>query len=684
MVTGIESVDSLLRSISIHARDNNYVKVIECYNKIHEIGNCINNIGVIALALHNLAVTYNHLGEYDKAIDYLMQILPMAKSANHTFAIAKTYLDLGEAYLGLDEYSKAISYCEMGLTISKELNEKALEMIAWGSLSNAYRFNKDYQKGVECVNNSIKIAEDFDDKYFLAKGYGTLGSLYCDLGDYSGAALHAQMAYDIYSEYNLLIEQGKQLNNLANALRKCGELDAAENNLKKAILIFDDYFKNIKHETFQYTTLLEYHARSYRLLQQILVNKGNYLEALEICEKIRDCSLVELLSNKKINENANTIPSTVDLSQIKKIAKTNKLTIICYSILFDKSCASYTRSPSQQSQLLIWLIKPDGNIVFHEVDLFKLWNENGVTLTGLVSHTRKLIDSSHSSIQECLCKLYELLISPIADDLPINEGSLITIIPDSTLSFMPFAALLNDNKYFIERYRVQMCSSFKMLNNTYQISNKNKSILGDSLVIGNPSFEISYNSNSDPPNQLPSLPHAQAEANAIAKLLKTDAIIGKQATKKAFFKLMENARYIHLATHGLLNDNWKDEKIPGVILLTPTEDDDGFLTSNEIMTLNLKNTEMVVLSACNTGLGKNMSDGSVGLSRSWLSAGIPTVVSSLWSVSDESTKYLMIKFYEFLNDQNKSDALRNAMLFTKLKYPKLRDWAAFVLMGNPI
>ena len=114
-----------------------------------------------------------------------------------------------------------------------------------------------------------------------------------------------------------------------------------------------------------------------------------------------------------------------------------------------------------------------------------------------------------------------------------------------------------------------------------------------------------------------------------------------------------------------------------------TMETDGILTTAEIFGLPL-NAELVVLSACQTGLGEISSDGVAGLSRAFLYAGASSLIVSLWSVSDEVTQDLMVKFYEELSrDGNKARALRAAQLATMKKYPHPKDWAGFVLVGQP-
>jgi CHAT domain-containing protein len=92
---------------------------------------------------------------------------------------------------------------------------------------------------------------------------------------------------------------------------------------------------------------------------------------------------------------------------------------------------------------------------------------------------------------------------------------------------------------------------------------------------------------------------------------------------------------------------------------------------------------MVVLSACKTGQGLLTGDGVIGLSRSLITAGVPSVVVSLWAVPDDPTALLMAKFYQkFQAEPNKAKAIRQAMLATKATYPDPLNWAAFTLIGE--
>ncbi len=206
------------------------------------------------------------------------------------------------------------------------------------------------------------------------------------------------------------------------------------------------------------------------------------------------------------------------------------------------------------------------------------------------------------------------------------------------------------------------------------------------LVLGNPTMPSVPPKPGDKPQQLPSLPGAEKEAIAIAPLLNTKAIIGSQGTKASVVQKMPSARIIHLATHGIFDDI---RGLGSAIALAPDSSPpkpgeiNGLLTAEEILNMKLQ-AELVVLSACDTGRGKITGDGVIGLSRSLISAGVPSVIVSLWSVPDSPTAQLMSQFYTNLLQRrmDKAQALRQAMLTTMKTHPNPRDWAAFTLIGE--
>jgi CHAT domain-containing protein len=192
---------------------------------------------------------------------------------------------------------------------------------------------------------------------------------------------------------------------------------------------------------------------------------------------------------------------------------------------------------------------------------------------------------------------------------------------------------------------------------------------------------------SDPVRRLSRIPGSAEEVKEIGRafkdtkrdareLLRTDAL-----EKNAKSDNMERYGYIHFAAHGIITDSFQAIALSQI----PGSQEDGLLTLGEIMNCRY-GAQLVVLSACETGLGRmERGEGVVGLTRAVMYAGSPAVMVSLWSVSDEGTKELMIGFYRNLIrlKMGKEEALRRAKLaMLKTRYDHPFFWAAFVMYGE--
>jgi CHAT domain-containing protein len=137
---------------------------------------------------------------------------------------------------------------------------------------------------------------------------------------------------------------------------------------------------------------------------------------------------------------------------------------------------------------------------------------------------------------------------------------------------------------------------------------------------------------------------------------------------------------VHFATHDELNE---DEPLSSALLLTPGEGEYGRLEVRELFGLELS-ARLVVLSACETGLGKlSRGDELVGLQRAFLYAGTPAVITTLWKVDDRASYELVRVFYEQLGVADAAAALRQAQRATLQAFPHPFAWAAFGLTGLP-
>jgi CHAT domain-containing protein len=288
--------------------------------------------------------------------------------------------------------------------------------------------------------------------------------------------------------------------------------------------------------------------------------------------------------------------------------------------------------------------------------------------------------AANSGGQSQLQQLHAKLIDPISQFLPTEPDEPVMFLPHAELFMVPFAALQDSSgRYLIEKHTLVSAPSVQVLQHTGRQRGDSEPD-GDAqiLIVGDPKMPALPPQFGDA--TLSQLPGTEQEARRIAALFETEALVGQHASETDVTRRMASARIIHLATHGLLDDFGSG--IPGAIALASSEDDDGLLTAMEIFQMRLR-ADLVVLSACDTGLGRITGDGVVGLSRSLIAAGAASAVVSLWQVPDDPTALLMIAFYENLTQgMSKAEALRHAMLATMGQHPDPYNWAAFTLIGE--
>ncbi len=201
----------------------------------------------------------------------------------------------------------------------------------------------------------------------------------------------------------------------------------------------------------------------YTILQQILVSRNQPEAALEISERGRARAFLELLATKVAPQSPESVPLP-NIKQIRQIAQQQKATLVEYSLIFDEFKVE-GKTQIRESELYIWVIKPTGEVVFRRSDLKPLWQQKDNSLRNLVNNSRQAIPGrSRSSLQQ----LYQLLIQPIADQLPTNPSARVVFIPQGSLFLVPFPALQQANgKYLIEQHTILTSPSIQLLAVTY-------------------------------------------------------------------------------------------------------------------------------------------------------------------------------------------------------------------------
>ncbi|MEH1765571.1 MAG: CHAT domain-containing protein [Nostoc sp.] len=673
-----------------------YAKAIEYYQQSLTIAREIKDRLGEGAALGNLGIVYRLLGEYASSIDYHQQSLVIFREIKNRLEEGNALGNLGTAYYELGGYAEAIEYHQQSLAIAREIKNRLEEGNALGNLGNTYFSLGDYPKAINYYQQKLKIAREIRSPQGEGESLGSLGLAYYALGDYPKAIDYYHQVLAITREIKDLAGEGASLNNLGLALYKFGNLPDAEKSLSLGIGVWESVRERLANNDSYKVSIFERQTAAYGLLQQVLIAQNKTKEALEISELGRSRAFVELLTSRLSGKNIDQIPEKPTISLLQQIAKQQNATLVEYSITVDEFKVEGKRKISE-SELYIWVIKRTGEVTFRKANLKPLWQKEKTTLDNLVTTSRNSIGARGTAFRGInvtynpnapkaknnLKRLHELLINPIADLLPKNSSDRVIFIPQLSLFLVPFAALQDaDGKYLIEKHTILTSPSIQVLDLTHKQKQRTgtKPIEGkDTLIVGNPTMPFLAPKIGETPQQLKPLPGAEQEAVAISKLLKTEPLIGNKATEATVVKRLPQARFVHLATHGIFDDI---QGLNSGIALAPSGKDDGLLTASQILDLKL-NAELVVLSACDTGRGRISGDGVIGLSRSFISAGVPSVLVSLWSVPDAPTALLMTEFYQNLQKgSDKAQALRQAMLTTMKTNPNPVDWAAFTLIGE--
>lgn len=351
----------------------------------------------------------------------------------------------------------------------------------------------------------------------------------------------------------------------------------------------------------------------------------------------------------------------------------------------------------KKNSIISKVVPYDSKKIKHLVSLFR----NGL------SNYSYIIDNQKKSFQqysESAHALYQLLISPIESEL--KSTTHLSIIPDGLLGHIPFEVLLTSTSqktttiaeasYLLKKYSISYSYSAALLLENYNNQNATRKSNHELLAIAatydervdSNLLEQKYRSYKDFQlrEQLNPIPQTAKEVQQLQARFKGKFLLGKEATETAFKQEAPHFGIIHLAMHGILDWN---HPILSSMVFTENHDSlsDNFLFTSEISQMNI-NGDLVVLSACETGFGKfKQGEGILSLARSFMYAGTPSLVVSLWQVNDASTARIMGYFYDNLSQQmNKAEALQLA----KLEYLKTTSgiaahpafWASFIQLGN--
>ncbi|MEM7375569.1 MAG: CHAT domain-containing tetratricopeptide repeat protein [Bacteroidota bacterium] len=287
--------------------------------------------------------------------------------------------------------------------------------------------------------------------------------------------------------------------------------------------------------------------------------------------------------------------------------------------------------------------------------------------------------------------LYQELLAPLIDRFPELPQKWIMVV-DGALGYLPFDALLTVPVEQVGKYK-----TYPYLGKKYQISYAYSATLLRELLsqqtptkgLGKPiAFAPVFTNQEEEPMQgeamragLGPLPFSQKEVREIEQLIQCKTLLRSEASRDAFLELAPHSRLIHLSTHAKVND--LQSELSCVVFAGPDS-----LTAHEIAALDLQ-AELVVLSACETGLGElSEGEGILSLARGFTYAGSQSLLTTLWRVNDAATAGIMGDFYEHLAAGLPKD---QALYLSKKSHLEEQDhllahpfyWAGYTLMGNP-
>lgn len=495
---------------------------------------------------------------------------------------------------------------------------------------------------------------------FVSLLLSDLALLEADGGDLVGALSSAEKAVAAANAVNNPEMQWSALFRRARIERKIGRNESARRSLEDSIAIIESMRHAVQPSDEARTGFMESRLAVYDEAVDLLIELGRLEAALEHSERGRARALVEMLESAPLE-------TTTSIDELREVAHRNRMTIVEYVV------------GERASSVIV--LEPSGRLHAHSLAL------SAAGLAREVAALRQTLSAAQDA-RPLLSKLYRELVTPIETLLPADPEQLVTIVPHQSLFLVPFACLLDDSgRYLIQSHTLSYAPALRALR---LVTRRRES--GKVLVVGEPS-------GGSP------LPSARDEAVAIAQLFPAKDVtllLGGQATEASVRNLAGEARVMHLATHGYVDDSRPLASYLGLTAgpaaaATRSASNDGRLTARELFDIHL-NRPLVTLSACNSASGRITGDGVIGLTRGFLSAGASTVVASLWRVADRPAEFQMKRFYQELATSRGlvARSMRQAQLATleALRQRKLIRtdgtafaenplyWAPFVVVGN--
>ena len=674
---------------------------------------------------------YFDMGEIETALGHYLRALELNRAHPFKRREAATLLEVGRCYLDLGRDEDALGHFEEALAIYRELENPRLEADVLTALGRLRATQGDEQAALRDFERAIELKTSVGDIRGRAFIFDEVGSLHRKLGNHDEALRGFREAADRSREADDPLFESLALYHVSMAHRDAGRLEEAGAAISESIRLAETLRAKVASYGLRTAFLASVHER-YSFYVDLLIElhrarPGEGLDALafQAAERVRARTLRESLQEaaagiragiepdllereREIGRRLNELAIERELlpeasgererlrSEIDEISNdydqlqaTIRTRSPRYAALTEPEAATLTEVQSlldADTRLLayhlgkersfVWSVTRDAHAV-HELPA-------GEVIEALAREAYLSLKSPGAPVGDASSRLFRILLGPLAE---ITEGRLV-IVADGALNYVPFGALDDPRAggepliHAVEVVRLPSASLARAL----RAQRSGREFTRWAAIVADPAYGSSKVSGLS----LRGLPESRREATQIAALAPpggVDVVNGFNARREWVETTdFRGFRFLHFAAHGIVND--ERPELSGIALALVDEKGaplDGFLRLHDIYNLNLP-VDLVVLSACETGLGKEVKgEGLIGLVRAFMYAGAPAVIASSWKVDDAATAALMTELYRGLfAGKPPAAALREAQMAVS-KIPRFRApyyWAAFELQGD--
>lgn len=667
-----------------------------------------------AISLKQLGAIHEALGEKSIALDLYQRALALNREKHNRQEEAVTLNKIGFIYESTGEKQKALAYYLEALPLSREVENPAEEI---RSLTNSARVLRDLgslRDARERIEQAVKMIETLREQ---VGGRQLRESYFATV----------QKSYELYLDVLMLLHQQRPGEGLNEAALQVSEQARARGLREMLAESRADLRQDAPAQLLERERALQQELNSKAARQQNLLSGTPAREETE--QLARDLRSLRLEYDEVEREIRQSAPRYAALTQAQAITSKE-----VQQQLLDQDTALLEYALGDDRSY-VWLVTPQ-KIFSHELppravvekaarQVYELLiKRQSLELNPKQIEERvRLIKMAEEQLRVEAKVLSRMILAPIAPEL---KQPRLVIVSNGALQYLPFGALpfpdggeqWEQTAPLVERCEVINLPSASSLSELRKEIAQRRPAPKTIAVIANPVFAANDSRfpvrenrragktsaplggnffpawrTSGAEKEIPALPLSEREGSEIIKLAPPDSSLlamGFDANRELLeSQQLSQYRIIHFATHGLMNDDHPE--LSGLILSLYGRDgkkvDNGFLRMHEIYHLKL-NADLVVLSACQTGIGKEIKgEGLVGLTRGFMYAGVPRVVASLWKVDDAATAALMQHFYRGLFQErlSPSAALRQAELKIMRQNQSWSSpyyWAAFVLQGE--